>query len=51
MHTVIRQYQVDPGSVDEITRRVNEDFLPLIKDVSGFRLITRWTPEAAGLPR
>ncbi len=37
MHTVIRQYQVDPGSVDEITRGVNEDLLPLIKGVSGFR--------------
>jgi hypothetical protein len=37
MHTAIRQYQVDPGSVDEITRGVNEDLLPLIKDVSGFQ--------------
>jgi hypothetical protein len=37
MHTVIRQYQVDPGSVDEITRGVNEDLLPLIRDVSGFQ--------------
>ena len=37
MHTAIRQYQVDPGSVEEITRGVNEDLLPLIKDVSGFQ--------------
>ncbi len=37
MHTAIRQYQVDPGSVDEITRGVNEGLLPLIKDVSGFK--------------
>jgi hypothetical protein len=37
MHTAIRQYQVDPGSVDEIIRGINEDFLPLIKDVSGFQ--------------
>ena len=37
MYTAIRQYQVDPGSVDEIIRGVNEDFLPLIKDVSGFQ--------------
>ena len=37
MHTAIRQYQVDPGSVDEITRGVNEGLLPLIKDVSGFQ--------------
>ncbi len=37
MHTAIRQYQVDPGSVDEITRGVNEGLLPLINDVSGFK--------------
>ena len=37
MHTAIRQYQVDPGSVEEITRGVNEGLLPLIKDVSGFQ--------------
>ena len=37
MHTAIRQYQVDPGSVDEITRGVNEGLLPLIKGVSGFQ--------------
>ena len=37
MHAAIRQYQVDPGSVDEITRGVNEGLLPLMKDVSGFQ--------------
>jgi hypothetical protein len=37
MHTAIRQYQVDPGSVDEIVRGVNEGLLPIISDVSGFR--------------
>jgi hypothetical protein len=37
MHAAIRQYQVDPGSVDEITRGVNEGFLPTIKDVYGFQ--------------
>src|SRR4028119_655817 len=37
MHTAIRRYQVDPGSVGEITRGVNEDLLPLLKDVPGFR--------------
>jgi hypothetical protein len=28
---------VDPGSVDEIIRGVNEGFLPIIKDVYGFQ--------------
>ena len=37
MHAAIRQYQVDPGSVDEITRGVNEGLLPTIKDVYGFQ--------------
>ena len=37
MHAAIRQYQVDPGSVDEITRGVNEGLVPILKDVSGFR--------------
>ena len=37
MHTAIRIYQVDPGSVDEFRRGVNEGFLPTIKDASGFQ--------------
>ena len=37
MHVAMRQYQVAPGSVDEITRGVNEGLLPIIKDVSGFQ--------------
>ena len=37
MHAAIRQYQVDPGSVDEVRRGVNEGFLPIIKDASGFQ--------------
>jgi len=36
MHAAIRRYQVDPGSVDEIMRHVEEGFLPIIKDVQGF---------------
>ena len=35
MYATIRQYQVS-GSVDEVIRRINEGFLPLIKDTSGF---------------
>jgi hypothetical protein len=37
MHTSIRIYQVDPGSVDEFRRGVSEGFLPIIKDASGFQ--------------
>jgi hypothetical protein len=37
MHVAMRQYQVDPGSVDEIIRGVNEGLLPIIKDVDGYQ--------------
>ena len=37
MHAAIRRYQVDPGSVAEVTRGINEGFLPIIKDASGFQ--------------
>ena len=36
MHLAIRRYQVDPASMDEIIRHVNEGFIPIIKDVQGF---------------
>jgi quinol monooxygenase YgiN len=36
MHVVIRRYQLDPGSVDEVMRQVNEGFIPIIKDAQGF---------------
>ena len=36
MHVVIRRYQLDPGSVDEIMRQINEGFIPIIKDAEGF---------------
>ena len=38
MHAAIRQYRVAPGSVDEeMIRRINEGFLPIIQEASGFR--------------
>ena len=37
MHAATRIYQVDPGSVDEFRRGVNEGFLPIIKDVDGYQ--------------
>jgi hypothetical protein len=36
MHAAIRRYQV-AGSVDEVIREINEGFLPIIKDASGFQ--------------
>lgn len=36
MYAAIRRYHTDPASVDEITRRINEGFIPRIKDVEGF---------------
>jgi hypothetical protein len=37
MHVAIRRYQADPSSsVEEVMRRVNEGFIPIIKDASGF---------------
>jgi quinol monooxygenase YgiN len=36
MHVVIRRYQLDPGSVDEVMRQINEGFIPIIKDAQGF---------------
>lgn len=37
MYVAIRRYELDPGaSVDELMQRVNEGFIPLIKDASGF---------------
>jgi quinol monooxygenase YgiN len=36
MHVAIRRYQLDPGSVDEVMRQINEGFIPIIKDAQGF---------------
>ncbi len=36
MHVAIRRYQMDPASLDEVARQVNEGFIPIIKDADGF---------------
>jgi heme-degrading monooxygenase HmoA len=36
MFAVIRRYHTDPGSVDEVARRVNDEFVPMISDMPGF---------------
>ncbi len=36
MYAAIRRYHTDPDSVDEVARRVNEEFVPMISDMQGF---------------
>ncbi len=36
MYAAIRRYHTDPGSVEEVARRVNDGFVPLIGDMQGF---------------
>ena len=36
MFAAIRYYQADPPSIDEVVRRVHQDFVPLIRDMQGF---------------
>ena len=36
MYAAIRRYHTDPDSVDEVARRVNEEFVDIISDMPGF---------------
>jgi hypothetical protein len=36
MYVSIRRYQMDPESVDELMRRVEEGFLPIVSKAPGF---------------
>jgi hypothetical protein len=36
MYAAIRYYQTDPDSVDEVARRAEEGFVPIIRDMPGF---------------
>src|ERR687886_1279768 len=36
MHVAIRRYQLDPGSLGEVMRHINEGFIPIIKEADGF---------------
>ena len=36
MYASIRRYQIKPGAMPEITRRVNEGFVPIISKAPGF---------------
>jgi hypothetical protein len=36
MYAAIRRYHTDPDSVEEVARRVNEEFVDMISDMPGF---------------
>ena len=36
MYASIRRYQVDPGSVDEVIKKAEEGFMPIVAEVVGF---------------
>ena|SRR5437867_1067134 len=37
MYATIRRYRIAPGSVDRLTREIQEGFVPIISKASGFR--------------
>lgn len=36
MYAAIRYYRAEPPAIDEVTRRVEEDFVPIIREMEGF---------------
>jgi hypothetical protein len=36
MYAAIRRYHMDPDSVEEVARRVNEEFVDILSDMPGF---------------
>ena len=36
MFAAIRRYNTDPDSIEEVARKVNEGFVPVISDMPGF---------------
>jgi heme-degrading monooxygenase HmoA len=37
MFTIVRRYRLTRGSADEVIRRVQESFVPLLRELPGFR--------------
>ena len=37
MFTIVRKFRLTRGSFEEVTRRVSEGFVPLLRDLPGFR--------------
>lgn len=36
MHASVRRYKMDPTSVEELNRRVQEGFIPIVSELAGF---------------
>lgn len=36
MYSAVRRYETDPKNVSEVKRRIEEEFVPIIRKVSGF---------------
>ena len=36
MYVAVRRYQTEPGSIDELARRAQQGFVPLMRQVPGF---------------
>jgi hypothetical protein len=37
MFTIVRRLKLARGSAEEVARRVNESFVPLLRELPGFR--------------
>ena len=48
MYAVIRRYQFDPKSSDEISRHVREGFIPLLRKTPGF-VSYNWLDTGSGV--
>ena len=49
MYLVIRRYEMDPVSVGEVIRQIDEGFIPTIKDAPGFLAYYALDAGAGGL--
>lgn len=47
MYSVIRQYQFEPNNGDEIARKIQEGFVPLLQQTPGF-VAYYWTDDGQG---
>jgi hypothetical protein len=37
MYATIRRYKITPGSVDKLTKEIQQGFVPIVSKLSGFR--------------
>ena len=36
MYATVRRWQVDPDSIDEVARRIGDDFVRIVREIPGF---------------